>query len=134
MLQGGCLYVLAACFSAMVWCPCSFHLFEITFFALQRSSLVLSPPKPQVHPRTNPHRNPPASHQTAKTSPQLVIQVHQQMLTAGRIATSMLAQVVEMVLHQPLSAGMGQIAAAASNLIKMGQNNALIAGVMAGRD
>ncbi len=132
VLQCGCLYVLAACFTAMVWCPCSFHLINFTFFALQRSSQVLSRPKPQVHPRTNPHRTPQASHQTPETSPQLAIQVHQQMLTAGRTATSKLAQVVEMVLHQPLSAGMGQIAAPASSQIKMSQNNALIARVMAG--
>jgi len=92
----------------------------------------LSRPKHQVHPRTNPHRTPPASHQIAKTIPQLVTQVYQRMLTAGRIATSMLAQVVEMVPHQTLSAGMGQTAAPASNLTKMGQNNALIARVTAG--
>jgi len=106
----------------------------LTFLVLQRLSLVSSRPKHQVHPRTNPHRSPPASHQTAKTIPQLVTLAHQQMLTAGRIATSKLAQVVEMVPHQTLSAGMGQIAAPASNQIKMGQNNALTARVMAGQD
>ncbi len=56
------------------------------------------------------------------------------MLTAGRVATSKLAQVAEMVPHQTLSAGMDQIAAPASNQIKMGQNNALMARAMAGRD
>jgi len=106
----------------------------LTFLALQRLSLALSRPKHQVHPRTNPHRTPPASHQIAKTIPQLVTQVYQRMLTAGRIATSMLAQVVEMVPHQTLSAGMGQTAAPASNLTKMGQNNALIARVTASQD
>ena len=106
----------------------------LTLLVVQRLFLVSSRPKHQVHPRTNPQRTAPASHQTAKTIPQKVTLAHQQTLTAGRIATSKLVQVVDMVLHQILSAGMGQIAAAASNLIKMGQNNALTARVMAGQD
>lgn len=92
----------------------------------------MSRPKHQIHPRTNPHRIPPASHQTPKTIPQLAIQVHQ--LTAGKIATSKLAQVVEIAVHQAQSAGMGLIAAPARNQIKMGQNNALTTRVMAGLD